>query len=422
MYKKTVLDNGLRVITYHMPKMQSVALGIWIKVGGRYESAKNKGISHYLEHLAFKGTRSYSCREIKESIEGVGGSLNGFTSEELTCYLVKLPGRHLDLALNILSDMAINPVLAPSDIEKERTVILEEIKMHKDTPQSYVYELLDNLLWPNHPLGMSISGTPESVSCIRKEDLFLFKRKYYVPLNIVVSATGLLEHDKFTRKVQKTFSGLKAKNINTFSLVEEKQLKPQLELFHKDTEQTHLVLGFHSLKRDHPLRHALGLLHVILGANMSSRLFNEIREKRGLAYEIGTQIRRFQDTGAFIVHAGIDNRKVVEAIELILKELKKIKDRLVSNEEFKRAKEFYIGQLVLALEDTLDHMLWIGEYTATLDKTYTVDDIIKEVNKVKREDIRKVAQYIFKERTLNLALIGPLKDIQDRLYQQLHLA
>lgn len=421
MYKKTVLNNGLRIITHRMPKMQSVALGIWIKVGSRYESSQNKGISHYLEHLLFKGSKKYSCRKIKESIEGVGGSLNGFTSEELTCYLAKLPHPYLNLALDILSDMVINPVLNQEEIEKERTVILEEIKMHKDHPQSYVHELLDELLWKNQPLGQSVLGTFESVSQIKREDLVLFKKEYHTLPNVVISATGLLDHKSFSQRTKEIFSQLKETKTNRFVQAKEEQIKPQLKVFLKDTEQTHLALGFHSFKRDHPLKHALSLLHIILGANMSSRLFNELREKRGLAYEIGTQVKRFQDTGAFIVHAGIDNCKVTEAIKLILEELCKVSDRLVSASEFKRAKEFYLGQLMLALEDTIDHMLWIGESIATLDKTYTLEDIIKEVKKINRQDLQKVAQSIFKEKSLNLALIGPLKDKETKIYAQLYL-
>jgi predicted Zn-dependent peptidase len=274
MYKKTVLDNGLRVITNSMPKMQSASLGIWIRVGGRYESAENKGTSHYLEHLFFKGSKKYSCRNIKESIEGVGGSLNGFTSEEITCYLTKLPARYLDLGLDILSDMVINPLLPKEEVEKERTVILEEIKMYKDLPHSYVYDLLDNLLWPKQPLGMAIIGTLESVSQIKREELFLFKGDYYTPSNIVISAAGLLEHNKLVSRVKKKFSLLKDKRKNIFLEAEEKQIKPQLDLLPKDTEQTHMALGFHSFGREHPLKHALSLLHTILGANMSSRLFN----------------------------------------------------------------------------------------------------------------------------------------------------
>ena len=242
MYKKTILDNGLRIITHAMPRMQSVALGIWIKTGGRYESPEFKGIAHFLEHLAFKGSKKYSCRKIKESIEGIGGALNGFTSEELTCYLVKLPHAHLDLALDILSDMIVNPSLLPEEIQKERTVIIEEIKMYKDLPQSYVYELLDGLLWPNQGLGMAIIGTFESVSRINREDLSLFQKQYYVPSNIVVSGAGRLNHARLRDKVKKLFSPLKNKNINAFSKAKEEQFRPQLKLLHKDTEQTHLAL------------------------------------------------------------------------------------------------------------------------------------------------------------------------------------
>lgn len=421
MYRKTKLNNGLRIVTHNMSGMRSVALGIWIKVGGRYESGDNKGISHFLEHLLFKGTQKYSCRKIKESIEGAGGSLNGFTSEEATCYLVKIPAVHLDLALDILSDMVMHPLLPEGEIEKERAVILEEIKMYKDLPQSYVYDLLDELLWPRQPLGMNIIGSMESVSRIKRQDLLAHKKHAYTPLNIVVAAAGSLRHDNFLKKVERNFLKLQDKNINTCLQAEEGQTKPQLNISPKDTEQTHLALGFHSFKRDHPLKHALSLLHIIMGANMSSRLFEALRESKGLAYEIGTQLKRFQDTGSFIVHAGIDNQKVNAAIDVILQELEKVKHDLVSADEFKRAKEFYLGQLVLALEDTLDHMLWIGEPVVTLDRTYSLNDMIKETDKVKRQDIRTVAQYLFKENNVNLALISPLQGSNDTIYNQLHI-
>jgi predicted Zn-dependent peptidase len=421
MYKKKVLHNGLRIISHYMPGRQSLALGIWINVGGRYESSQNKGIAHFLEHLVFKGTKKYSCRKIKESIEGVGGGLNGFTSEELTCYLVKIPSQCLDLSLNILADLVLNPSLPGLEINKEKTVILEEIKMYKDQPQSYVHELLDDLLWPKQALGAPVIGTIDSVKRITRENLSSFKEKYYTPDNIVVSIAGSFNYDKLINNTKKIFFRQERRGRNKFLKAKEEQKCAQLKVFSKDTEQTHLALGFHGFKRDHPLKHALGLLHIILGANMSSRLFNELRENRGLAYEIGTIVKRYQDAGAFIVHAGIDNRKVIDAIALILKELKKIKQNLVSPEEFKRAKEFYLGQLMLALEDTLDHMLWIGESTASLDRTYSLEDIIKEVNKVKRQDIKEVAESIFKENKLNLSLIGPLKGSEDKIYQQLYI-
>jgi predicted Zn-dependent peptidase len=421
MYKKTKLDNGLRIITNRMPKMQSVALGIWIKVGGRYENSLNKGISHYLEHLLFKGSKKYSCRKIKESIEGVGGSLNGFTSEEATCYLVKLPCRHLGLGLSVLSDMVIDPKLSQEDIDKERTVILEEIKMYKDVPQSYVYDLLDELLWPDQMLGASVIGSAESVCGINKPDLDSFKDKHYTPINIVVSAAGLFDNDKFVKAVREAFSGRKSSGVNKFIGVKEAQAEPKMKLLAKDTEQTHLVMGFHSFKRDDPLKYAQAVLHVILGGNMSSRLFNEVRENKGLAYEIGTAVKRFQDTGAFLVHAGIDNRKVTEAIKVVLEELEKIKNNPVSSDELKRAKEFYLGQMELALEDTMDQMLWIGESTLTLDRAYTPQQVIKEISKLNKEDIRDAAKLIFQENKLNLAIIGPQEEQEEKIKLELRL-
>ncbi|MDD5432145.1 MAG: pitrilysin family protein [Candidatus Omnitrophica bacterium] len=421
MYKKHVLSNGLRIISNHMPDKQSVALGIWINVGGRYEMQKNKGMSHFLEHLLFKGSKKYSCRAIKESIEGIGGSLNGFTSEEMTCYLVKIPAKYQNLAFEVLSDMVLNPVLPKLEIEKEKTVILEEIKLYRDLPQSYVHELLDELLWPDQPLGKPVIGTAESVGAVDKEELSLFKNNFYTPVNMVVSAVGCLDQARLVKLATKAFSSKEESDKNVFTSAIEAQSKPQLKVFHKETEQTHLALGFHSFKRGHALRHAQGLLHVILGANMSSRLFNEVREKRGLAYEIGTQVKRFMDTGAFIVHAGIDNRKVDEALKLILKELSKIRRNPVTKDEFNRAKEFYLGQLLLGLEDTLEHMLWIGETTVTLDKVYSLEEIIKEVKEVKIEDLQEVANCIFERNKLNLALIGPLKDKEQHIYKQLEL-
>lgn len=404
-----------------MPKRQSVALGVWLKVGARYETADQRGISHFLEHLLFKGTKKYSCRRIKESIEGVGGSLNGFTSEELTCYLIKIPADYLSLALNILSDMVINPLLSASDIQKEKTVILEEIKMYKDLPQSHVYELLDELLWPDQPLGAPIIGSAEIVSRISRKELSLFKQKYYTPSNIVISAAGFLDYNKLLGGVKRIFSDQMNQDEVEFQKAREGQARPRLKIYHKKTEQTHMALGFHGFSRDHHSKHAQSLLHVILGANMSSRLFNQIREKEGLAYEIGTLVKLYQDAGAFVVHAGMDNRKVMDAFKLVLQELGRIKKALVSKDEFKRAKEFYLGQTKLALEDTLNHMLWIGETSATLDRTYSLSDIIKEVNKVTRDDLRKAAQYIFQEQKLNLALITPQRLSEDKIKQQFSL-
>jgi len=421
VYNKSTLNNGVRVITKRISQLQSVSVGIWIKAGGRHEEAGNKGISHYIEHLLFKGTQNYSCSKIKESIEGVGGSLNAFTAEEVTCYLVKLPSKHFSTGMDILSDMIINPLLPSDEVEKERTVILEEIKMYKDLPQSYVYELLDESLWPRQPLGMGVIGFSETVKALTRNDLYDYQKKHYTASNIVVSAVGNCTHTDVVKRVKKSFSVLPQSLPNLFVPVVEKQSSPLLTILEKDTEQTHMALGFHSFHRDHELRHALGLLHVILGGNMSSRLFNEVREKGGLAYEIGTQVKRYHDTGAFIVHAGIDNTKVCQAMQLIFQELSRITGELVSQDEFKRAKEFYLGQLIMALEDTMDYMLWMGESLTCSGSVYTLAEIIKQVNAVTRDDIRIAAKQIFCDAKLSAAFIGPLKKEESCLKDVLHI-
>lgn len=420
MYRKTVLDNGVRVVTSSMQELRSLAMGIWINTGSRNEAREFSGISHYLEHLVFKGTGKYSCQQIKESIEGVGGSFNGFTSEEATCYLIKLPAKYIDLALDILSDMVLDPVLPQEEIDKERTVILEEIKMYKDQPQSYVHELLDEMLWPDQPLGRSVLGTEESVSNIKRGDLDGYRKRYYTAANIVVSAAGQLSHSRLEAKVGKRFAAIAKSTGNSYAPAFTAQSAPQTNIFHKETEQTHLALGFHGLPRQHKLKFALGLLNVILGGNSSSRLFDQIREKRGLAYEIGSGVKRLKDTGSFVVHAGVDNSKVVEALKLILSELSRAKKEPVSEAEFKRAKEFFLGQLMLALEDTMDQMLWIGDSTLALDKTYSLQQVIREVSKVKVGELKEAAKLIFNKNDLNLALIGPLKGSEELIKKELN--
>lgn len=407
MYKKTVLKNGLRVVSHDMPDRQTASLGIWFGVGGRYENNDNKGIAHFLEHLVFKGSKKYSNRQIKESLEGVGGNLNGFTSEEMTCYLVKIPSKYLEMALKILSDMALNPILKPQDVQKERTVIAEEIRMYNDMPAHLVQDELDKLMWPNHPLGMNIAGTEETVGKISRAQIFDFKNYYYTPANIVVAACGNLKHEKLVSLSESIFEGKPKEKDFAFKKVAIAQKVPQFRLLSKDTEQTHVSIGFHSLKRDDPDRHTLGLLNVILGANMSSRLFNEVREKRGLVYAIASFVRRFYDAGAFTVHAGTDHKKFTEVIKVVLTELNKIKKSKPTSSEFKRAKEYYIGQLTMELEDTLDHMVWLGESTMALDRVSTFNQILDQIKKINLDDILRISHTIFKNQNMNLAVVGP---------------
>ena len=407
MYEKSTLDNGLRLVTHSMRHMESAVIGLWVGTGGRYEVKSNKGIAHLLEHLSFKGTRKYSLKCIKESVEGLGGSLNAFTSEEFTCYLVKIIGRHLPLAVDILSDMVLEPLLLKKDLEKEKSVILEEIKMYRDLPQSYVGELLDTLLWPGHPLGMSLAGTLESVSMLKVSDVVDFHGKFYQPANTVCAVSGNIEHEVVLRQLSGLFLKAKSKPAIVAKKVSTAKNGIKTNFFYKDTEQSHLAIGYHSPGRDHPDRHVVGLLHIMLGANMSSRLFHEVREKKGLAYEIGTHVRYFRDTGAFVIHAGVDNHKVSSAISVIIKEMRRISNRLVTKEEFSRAKEYYTGQLLMALEDTLDHMLWIGEQEIALNRIKSMQEALDEINKVNIDDCLRVAGSIFRKNRLNVAVIGP---------------
>ena len=414
MYHKTVLDNRLRIVTHEMEDRESVSLGVWIAAGGRYENDQNKGVAHFLEHIAFKGTKKYSCDEIKKLIEGVGGTLNAFTSEEYTCYFAKMPAKHLEKTFDILADMVQQPLIDKKDVDKERTVILEEIKMYRDLPQHLVIEFLEELMWPNHPLGKNLAGTFESISAMTEADLRRFHRSYYLPGNIVIATAGRFKHGAVVSLARKKLGKLSEQSRSEYLEAQNSQNKPHAKFHRKDIEQMHLALGSFGLKNSHKDKHVFSLLNVILGANMSSRLFDEVREKRGLAYAIASSVKSLSDTGLFLIRAGVDNKKIVEATEVILKEISKIKSADVTQDEFTRAKDYYMGQILLGLEDTLEHMLWIGEPTVSLNKTYTLAGILKEIKQISVADIRRVANEIFKENHFNLSIVGPLEDTQEK--------
>lgn len=409
-YQETILKNGLTVVSYRMASMASATVGLWLRAGGRFENRKNNGVSHFLEHLLFKGTTRRSYRQLKEAIEGVGGSLNGFTAEEMTCYLAKVVGQHLPVALDVLSDMVLNPLLREEDIERERMVVKEEIKMYLDLPSSFVHALFSELLWPDQPLGFMIAGRMEVIESLTRETILAYKERFYNPGNLVISAAGNLEHKKIVEDAERIFGSLPRCRRNRFSPAKEKQSRPAMKLKTKDTEQTHLCLGGKALPYHHPDRYIMGVLNIILGGNMSSRLFNEVREKRGLAYEIRSSVSPFHDTGAFVISAGVDNRKVARTVQIILKELDKVKSRPVPRKELRRAKDFAIGQLLLALEETPSYMHWLGENTLCLGKVPPVEEILEKVNKVTADDLQRIARRLFTNDNLNLALIGPLKE------------
>ena len=409
MYQEAILDNGLIIITHRMPQSVSASVGFWIKAGVRLETEENNGISHFLEHLLFKGTQKRSYYQIKEEIEGRGGSLNAFTAEEATCYLARVMSQHLYIAIDVLSDIIIEPTLKDEHIEQERMVILEEIKMYRDQPSAYVHVLFNELLWPGQPLGFMITGAEKVVGSLRREEMLDYKSKLYNPANIVVAVTGNIDHKKVVSEVKKVFSHLPPGKRNEFLGVREEQTAPKVKIETKDTKQTHLCLGGRALPRNHPDRYAAAVLNTILGGNMSSRLFNEVREKRGLAYEIYSNISGFYDTGALVISAGVDNKKVSESVDVILEEMSRFKKEMVSHEELERAKEFIIGQLVLNLESVSAHMHWLGENKLLSEKTLTSSEVTEKIKEVKAEDVQRLANKFFVGENLNLALIGPLE-------------
>jgi len=409
VYRIREYRNSARLIYRKMDQASSASIGIWFNVGSRNEEPSINGISHFLEHLVFKGSKNFTGDEIKESIEGVGGSLNAFTSEENTCYYAKFLSKHLKKVSRVLSDMVLWPLLKTADIAKERTVIIEEIKMYKDLPQFQVQELFDAMLWPHHPLGRNIAGTIETVSGITRKQIQDYHRNWYGSSSIVVSCVGNLDEKLLEGFVENIFGALKPAPAGSFLPFVPLNQGPQIKVLSKDFEQTHVNLGFPALPRFHKDRFILGLLHIILGGNMSSRLFNEVREKKGLAYEIGTHAKKLHDTGVFFVHAGIDNKNLTQASEVIFKELDKIKNTKVSFGELRRAKDFFISQSIMALDDSLEHMLWVGESLSNLGYIQTKEEMEKEIQKVTAADILRLSREIIDWKKLYFAAVGPQK-------------
>lgn len=414
MYEIDRLPNGLRLISQEMSDRHSASIGIWVGVGGRFEEGAVKGATHFLEHIVFKGSDLYGCEEIKAKVEGVGGTLNAFTTEEQTCFYAKVPSRHLIQSFDVLADMVFFPKIRTVDVTKEKTVILEEIKMYHDLPQYFVLELLDGLLWPDHPLGGQLAGTLETVSGLTAKDLRRFHKQFYLPENVVISVCGSFDRKKFLSAVKKKLGKVEGELQNSYQPVDQTQDKPRAHFFRKEIEQMHLALGMPGYDENHPDRYALGLLSIILGGNMSSRLFVQVREKKGLAYSIGSCHKTMHDTGVFMIRAGVDNLKIVEAVAVILRELKKIRLKGITSDEFQRAKDYMIGQIQLGLEDTMEQMLWIGEAMIARDKGRTVKDVVGALKKVKIADVQRVAKSILNDKRYNLALVGPITDEQEK--------
>lgn len=411
MFKKITLRNGLRIIVVPMRNTRAVTALVLVGIGSKYETKEINGISHFLEHMFFKGTkRRPHTFDIAKELDRIGGIYNAFTGKEYTGYFVKVDFSHLDLALDVISDIFFNSLLASKEIIKEKKVILEEIKMCRDTPLHYIGDLWEELLYKGQPAGWHISGTPETVSAINQKKLKNFLKTHYFAQNTVIGLAGRIDPEKGVEKIRKYFGKIKKGKVPQRPKVIEKQKKSETLLHYKKTDQTHLTLGVRGYNFFHPQRYAFGILGVILGGNMSSRLFISLREKKGLAYYIKTESHSDPDSGYLVTQAGVDHRRIGEAISLILKEYKKIALKRISEEELNRAKDYIKGTMILGLEPSEALVSFYTSQELLEEKILTPKEKLAKIDEVTIRDIQKVAKEIFQPQKLNLALIGPLKD------------
>jgi predicted Zn-dependent peptidase len=407
MYKITNI-NGATFIFSPFKKRETASLGVFLGIGSRFEKDKLKGIAHYLEHMLFKGSKKYSYRRIKREVEGRGGALNAFTSQELTGYYAHFLNKNLKSTLDILLDMVLAPLFIEDEIEKERNVILEEIKMYNDLPSSRVVVLLDKLLWRGHPLGDDVIGYAPTVEKIKRSDLLDFKNRFYHPSNMVISCAADFDERQIIKllekKIKKSSRKISLKRNPPFPL-----RGPRIKLESRKLQQVHLCLGVRSVSYLSEQRFIADLLNVLLGANMSSRLFEEVREKKALCYDISTEVRKYKDSGAFLVHTGLDKSKVTVALKSILGELKKIKDKEVPAKELCRAKDYLLGQSAMGLERPQGRMFFFAQSYLALGKIYTLDEIKKKIESITPLQVKEFAGKIFKFNNMCVSCVGDFK-------------
>jgi len=410
LYQKTTLDNGLRVITETMPHTRSVSICIFIGVGSRYETERQAGVSHFIEHLMFKGTpRRTTAKEISMAIEGVGGIINAGTDKELTVYWCKTAQPHFSLALDVLSDILLHSKFNPDDIESERRVIIEEIHMEKDSPSQLVNLLIDELLWPGHPLGRDIAGDGDSVAGISRKMMLDYLGHQYLPSNTVVSIAGALKHREMVDTVNQALGGWTDRQPRPGYKAYKERSFSRLNVESKDTEQAHLCLGLNGLPLLHPQRFVLDLLNVILGEGMSSRLFTEIRDRLGLAYSIHSYVDHFLDTGAITVYAGVEPKNLPVTIKAILEQLSRLKEP-VPEAELRKAKELAKGRLLLRMEDSRNVAGWMGGQEILTGRILSVDQVTSILDAITAEELKQLAKELLVASQLRLAVVGPVAE------------
>ncbi|KKQ84262.1 MAG: Peptidase M16 domain protein [Candidatus Woesebacteria bacterium GW2011_GWB1_38_8] len=412
-YNLTTLKNKLRVLTVPLPSLESACVSVWVKAGSRNEAEKISGLSHFLEHMAFKGGKKYrTSQETSYILDALGAEYNAGTSSEWTNFFIKARSEKLDNAFEILADMILNARLDEKEIEKEKGVIIEEIAMHEDTPMWNINDIFNELIFPDSPLGRDIAGIPDTVRSFKRNDFIKYRRLHYHPGNMLITVSGGVAEKESINLSEKYFGDLKNGRKPDFERFIPKQGKPALKLKSKKTEQAHFILGFLGNPRDYKKRYAEGLLSAILGKGMSSRLFEEIRQKRGLAYSIHTSVSRYIDTGTFETYEGVKVNKIKDAIKATLDQFYGLKDKkfAITKEELAKVKEYVKGRTALALEDTVSVNDFFGERALFLDKIRTPEEEFENIDKVTIDDIYEVAKDLFVPDKLNLAIIGPYKD------------
>jgi predicted Zn-dependent peptidase len=405
------LDNGLRVVTTPMPTAQSVNVCIFVGVGSRMEERRTNGICHYLEHMVFKGTpKRPTAQHISEAIEGAGGVLNAFTNKEYTGFWALVPFDKMDLAVDVLEDMVRDPLLDATEIDRERTVILQEISRSHDQPGAWASELLSRACYGDQPIGWPIAGTEESVRAIQRDDFVDHMAKWYVPENIVVAVAGNTTPEQVLALIKERTAGLERRAVPSFAPATEGLPRERVQVEARDIDQSNLFYGMRGLARTDPDRYPLTILNTLLGRGMSSRLFKEVRERRGLAYSVGSSVSRHHDTGTIAISAGVSPEKAEEAGKVILEEVFKLVDELVPEEELTRARDFTVGNLRLSLETTFALTAWTGEELVTMGHIEEVDEVVSKLSAVTADDVRRVARRFFRRDNVAMSLVGPGAD------------
>lgn len=409
----TTLSNGARVITAPQPDAESVAVGIWVGVGGRHEPAALAGASHFIEHMLFKGTRRRSAQDISQAIEGRGGYLNAYTQEDATCYYARLPHECLADAMDVLVDMFREPRFAPADIERERGVIIEELRMGRDQPQQVVQEQMSEGLWRGHPLGRPLVGTERTLQRLTRADLEGYRRRHYQPRSTVFAVAGRTDHATVVELVRDDIARMPTGRSPAFRRVTASVPQSRTCLARRSVEQVHAAIGFRCFGRHDSRRFALRVLNSILGENMSSRLFQIVREKHGLAYAVQSAFQLFDDTGMLEISAGLDRARAPAALHVISREVARLRERSITRDELRRTRDYLQGQFRLGLEGTNSQMQWIGETLTNYGRLVKPEDVLAKLMAVTAEDVRQVAAQVCDARRLTLSLVVPQKDTAD---------